>query len=221
MSTFLANVIILFLGAIIALVGRNFLEKYVGTRAQHIAEGVNFSEKLDRSFADQAAKSAAARLDVTKAEYAMKIMGLISEIDTYILNWKLTAFFCSDEIKEGETVEDLGIRDLKKVAQLTILLLKVTGEGTILLGDNVFSMVVAWVKQIHELQFIQYAVYDTSKKANKEKPVMSNDRVTTISNLSKHELEPAQEQARKLSTEIKNCLRNAVGRDLSLRLGRG
>lgn len=213
MSNPLAYVGIPFLLVIIAFVGRNFLKKYVETRAQHIAEGVNFSEKLDRAFADQAAKSAAARLDVTKAEYAMKIMGLISEIDTYILNWKLTAFFCSDEIKEGETVEDLGIRDLKKVAQLTILLLKVAGEGTILLGDDIFSLIVAWVKQIHEIQFIQYAVYDTSKKANKEKPVMSNDRVITISNLSKHELEPAQEQARKLSTEIRNCLRKAVSKD--------
>lgn len=89
----LGVLVILFLGGILALIGRRFLGKYVDTRAQHIAEGVNFSEKLDRAFADQAVKSAAARLDVTKAEYAMKIMGLISEIDTYILNWKLTAFF--------------------------------------------------------------------------------------------------------------------------------
>lgn len=113
-------------------------------------------------------------------------------------------------MKEGETVEDLGLRDLKKISQLTIELLKVAGEGSILLGDNVFSMVVEWVKQIHELQFIQYAVYDTSKKVNKDKPVMSTDRVNSISDLSKHELDPALNQARALSIDIKNCLRKAA-----------
>jgi hypothetical protein len=206
----ISNLVILFLGGILALIGRRFLSKYVDTRAQHIAEGVNFPEKIIRVFEDQAAKSAASRLDVTKAEYAMKIIGLMSEIDAYFMNWKLTAFFCSDEINDNETVEDIGIKDLKKIAQLTIKLLKVTSEGSILLGDNMYSKVVEWIKQIHALQFMHYSVYETSKKTNKDKPAMSNDRATTITELSKHELTPALDQTYKLSAEVKKYLQEAA-----------
>lgn len=191
-------------------ISRRFLDKYVDTRAQHVAEGVDFSEKLNRAFADQAAKSAAARLDVTKAEYAMKIMGLISEIDTYIINWNITAYFFSDEISEKETVEDLGIKDLKKISKLIIELLKVTNEGAILLGDDVTSKVVEWLKYIHKLQFIHYALYKTSKDINAGKPAMSNDRVTTITDLSKKEFDHVLEQARLIIPEIKHLLQNAA-----------
>lgn len=201
---------ILILGGILALIGRSFLEKYVGARALHIAEGINFPEKLERTFADQAAKSAAARLDVTKAEYAIKVLGLMSEIEALIFNWKLTAFFHSDELKEDETVEDLGIRDLKKAAQLTIVVLKVANEGSVLLGDNILTMVMAWIGKIHALLFDQQAAYNTSKVANEGKPAMDNDRVITISNLTESEIYPAMESIGKLRTEIKACLRKAA-----------
>jgi len=159
---------------------------------------------------DQATRSAAARLDVTRAEYAMKILGLMSEIEALIFNWDLTAFFHADEIKENETVEDLGLRDLKKTAQLTIILLKVANEGSVLLGDNVLTMIMKWVDSMHALLFKRQAAYDTSKKANMGKPAMHNDRVITISNLAKADIYPAMDAVGKLRADIKASLRIAA-----------
>ncbi len=79
----------------------------------------------------------------------MKIIGLMSQIETLIYNWKVTAFFHSDELEENQTVEDLGIRDLKKAAQLTMDLIKETNEGSVLLGDQALTMVLEWVKKVH------------------------------------------------------------------------
>ena len=37
-------------GSVITIIVQTFLSKYVGIRAQHIAEGVNFEERLTRTF---------------------------------------------------------------------------------------------------------------------------------------------------------------------------
>ena len=178
------------LGGILALVLRSFLSKYVSVRAQHIAEGINLPEQLTRTFADQAVRSSAARLDVSRAEAAMKIIGLMSQIEALILNWKITAFFHSDELMENQTVEDLGIRDLKKAAQFTMELIKETNGGSVLLGDQALTMVVEWVKKVHGLLFDYHAVYTTSKKSHDGKPPMDNARVETISRLAQSKVDP-------------------------------
>ena len=198
------------LGGILALILRSFLSKYVGVRAQHIAEGINLPEQLVRTFADQAVKSSAARLDVSRAEAAIKIIGLMSQIEALILNWKITAFFHSDELMENETVEDLGIRDLKKAAELTMELIKETNEGSVLLGDQALTMVLEWVNKVHGLLFDYQAAYTTSKRFHDGKPPMDNARVETISRIAKSEIDPLMEPIMEIRGDIRSYLKQVA-----------
>ena len=197
-------------GAVLALIARSFLSKYVGERAVHIAEGIHFEERLKRTFADESAKSAAARLDVARAEAAMRILGLMSEIEALLFNWKLTAFFHRDELTEDQTIEDLGVVDLKKASQLTIVLIKTANEGSVLLGDGTLQMVLQWVRKVHAVMFDFHAAYTTSKQFHKDKPPLDNERVKTISQLTESSIYPQFDEIGALRASIRQFLREAA-----------
>jgi hypothetical protein len=198
------------LGGLLTLIIKSSVSKYAETRAKHVAEGVNLPEQLDRTFLDQSAKSSAARLDMAKAEHAMKILGLMSEIESLLFNWKLTAFFHSDELQEGQTVEDLGIKDLKKVSQINMELLKTANEASVLLGDHILVLVSEWSSKINPILYDYYSAYTVSKNMHKNKPAMDSDRVTTITEITRSEIYKSMEPIGELKRNIKEHIKHVA-----------
>jgi hypothetical protein len=203
------------LGSALALGIRAFLARYVGARADSIAADVNLPRYLARTYADQGARALALRLDAAKAEGAMKILGLMAEIEATLFNWKLTAYFHLDELKELETVEDLALRDLKQVATLLVTLLREASSYSVLLGDEVLVDVMAWIEKVHEAMFDFCAVYQTSKRMNQGKSPSHNDRVTTVSSLMQNEVYPKLSSLGEFRKKIREKLSKNVQRSVA------
>jgi hypothetical protein len=198
---------------------RVFCSKYSEEIAKNIANNVNLADQIKRMVAHEEAKAITLRLDATKAEGAMKLQGLMAEIESILVNWRLTAYFHKDELKEGETIEDLGSRDLKKLSQLIIKLLKEANTYSVLIGDDILADIMNWVTKIHELIFDYEAVYIASKKLNEDKPMDHTDRVTSITNLMKNEVDPKVNQIGELRDQIKKKLSENIRRTIAELVG--
>lgn len=191
-----------------------FCSKYSEEIANNIAKNVNLADQIKRMVANEEAKAITLRLDASKAEGAMKLQGLMAEIESILVNWRLTAYFHKDELKEDETIEDMGSRDLKKVSCLIIQLLKDTNAYSILLGYDILTDILTWVNKIHKLIFEYEAIYKTSKKSNEGKPKDHTDRVNTIENLMKVGVDPEINQIGKIRDKIRNKLSENIKRTI-------
>jgi len=194
---------------------KGYFSKFGEEIAKSNAANVNFADEIRRMIANEEAKAITLRLDATKAEGAMKLQGLMAEIESLLINWKLTAFYHKDELKENETIEDLGIRDLKKVSKLIIQLLKEATAYSLLLGDDILVDILDWVKKIHELLFQYSPIYQTSKELHKGKPFDHTDRLNTIVELSKVGIDPKIGQIGKIREQIKNKLSENVRKTIA------
>jgi hypothetical protein len=183
-----------------------FCSKYSEEIANNIAKNVNLADQIKRMVANEEAKAIILRLDASKAEGAMKLQGLMAEIESILVNWRLTAYFHKDELKEDEAIEDLGTRDLKKVSILIIQLLKNANAYSILLGYDILTDILTWVKKIHNLIFKYEAIYIASKKLNEGKSMDHTDRVNTIVNLMEDEVNPEINQIGKIREQIRKKL---------------
>jgi len=210
LSESLSAILLIVLGGVLGIGGRVWLEKYIGARAESAAADMDLPRRLARAFSEEGAKTAATRLDRTKAESAMKILGLMAEVDATLFSWKFTAFFRLDELGESDTVEDVGIADLKKVSLLLIALLREASSTSVLLGDDVLADVMAWVGKIHETAFDFHAAYTTSKNANSGKPPDHTDRVRTVSNLMENAVYPAMEPLADMRKQLRDKLSSRI-----------
>lgn len=211
----LSALIFMGLGGALAFGARTFLARYISERANSIAADVNFPRHLNRIYADQEAKALALRLDTAKAEGAMQILGLMAEIEAALFNWKMTAYFHLDDLKEMETVEDLALRDLRQISTLLISLVREANIHSVLLGDELLVDVMTWVQKIHEIIFDFHAVYQTSKKVNQDKPPLHNDRVTTVMNLMQSEVYPKMNFIGELKKKVREKLSKSVQRSVA------
>jgi len=191
-----------------------FCSKYSEEIANNIAKNVNLADQIKRMVANEEAKAIILRLDASKAEGAMKLQGLMAEIESILVNWRLTAYFHKDELKEDETIEDLGSRDLKKVSRLIIQLLKDTNTYSILLGYDILPDILTWVTKIIKLTFKYDDIYKASKKLNEGKSMDHNDRVDTIVNLIKVEVNPEINQIGKIREQIRKKLSENIKRTI-------
>jgi len=145
----------------------------------------------------------------------MTILGLMAEIEATLFNWKLTAYFHLDELGEQETVEDLALRDLKRVSTLLVTLLREASSHSVLLGDEVLVDAMSWIAKVHETVFDFYAAYQTSKQMNQGKPASHNDRVTTVSSLMQNEIYPQMSSLGELRKQIREKLSKNVQRSIA------
>jgi hypothetical protein len=183
--------------------------------AQNTAANINFKEEISRMVAKEEAKAIILRLDASKAEGAMKLQGLMAEIESLLVNWRLTAYFHKDELTEDETVEDLGIKDLKKVSDLLISLIKESNTYSLLLGDDILADILNYVQKIHDLLFEYSPIYKTSKDYNKGKSADHPDRPDCISNLMKKVVDPKISQIGEIRINIKRKLSENVRKTIS------
>jgi hypothetical protein len=191
-----------------------FCLKYSDEIANNIAKNVNLADQIKRMVANEEAKAIILRLDATKAEGAMKLQGLMAEIESILVNWRLTAYFNKDELKKDETIEDLGLKDLKKVSGLIVQLIKDTNAFSILLGYDILADILTWVNKIYKLIFEYEAIYITSKKSNQGKPMDHTDRVNTIENLMKVGVDPEINQIGKIRDQIRKKLSENIKRTI-------
>lgn len=183
--------------------------------AKNTAANVNFKDEISRMLANEEAKAIILRLDASKAEGAMKLQGLMAEIESMLVNWRLTAYFHKDEVKEGETIEDIGIKDLKKISILVIQLLKEANAYSVILGEDILPDILSWVDRIHKLIFAYEAAYQTSKKLNEDKPFDHSDRATTINDLMAKEIDPNVKDIAVIRTQIRKKLSANVRKAIS------
>ncbi|MDP3182277.1 MAG: hypothetical protein Q8M54_05600 [Desulfobaccales bacterium] len=194
---------------------KGYFSKFGEEIAKSTTANINFADEIRRMVANEEAKAITLRLDATKAEGAMKLQGLMAEIESLLVNWRLTAYFHRDELKEDETIEDLGQRDLKKVSQIILQLLKEANAYSVLLGDDILAAILNWVKEIHKLIFEYEAVYQTSKKSNEGKSVDHIDRVNCIEGLIKVGIDPKINQIAEIRGQIKMKLSENVRKTIS------
>lgn len=192
-----------------------FCSKYSEEIAKNIANNVNLADQIKRMVAHEEAKAITLRLDATKAEGAMKLQGLMAEIESLLVNWRLTAYFHKDELKKDETIEDLGLKDLKKISQLISKLIKEGNTYSMLLGDDILTLILNWVQKIHDLLFAIVPIYQTSKKSNQGKSPDHNDRVTCIETLVRVAVDPKIKQIAEIRSQIKKMLSENVQKTLS------
>jgi hypothetical protein len=201
--------------SVLTLVIQTFLTRYVGARADSMAADINLSRQLARTYADQEVRALALRLDTTRADGAMKILGIMAEIESTLFNWKLTAYFHQDELGEQETVEDLALRDLKQILQLLVTLIRETNSHSVLQGDEILVDVMTWVGSVHQLVFDFHAAYQASKRVNQGKTATHNDRVTTVSSLMQSEIYPRMNSLGELKKKIREKLSKSILRPLN------
>ncbi|MCK9375105.1 MAG: hypothetical protein M0P73_03030 [Syntrophobacterales bacterium] len=134
----------------------------------------------------------------------------MAEIESILVNWRLTAYFHRDELKKEETIEDLGSRDLKNISQLIIQLLKQANTYSVILGDEILPDIMEWVGEIHKIIFDYEAVYLASKKLNEGKPTDHTDRVTSITNLMKGQVDQKVKHIGELRSQIRKKLSENV-----------
>jgi hypothetical protein len=208
------------LGVLLVILGffwsfKGYFSTFGKEIAKDAAANINFANEIRRIVANEEAKAIILRLDATKAEGAMKLQGLMAEIESILVNWRLTAYFHQDELKENETIEDLGSKDLKKASQHLIQLLREANEYSILLGDEILTDIVAWTARIHSLIFEYESVYKTSKKLNELKSKDDNDRVMTITNLMVNEVDPKVKDIGVIRVQIRKKLSKNVRKTIS------
>jgi hypothetical protein len=109
----------------------------------------------------------------------------------------------------------LGSRDLKNLSKLIIQLLKDANIYSVLIGDEILTEIIKWVTMIHELIFDYEAIYSASKKINQDKPMDHTDRVISITNLMKSEVDPKVNQIGKLRSQIKKKLSENIRRTIT------
>ncbi len=211
----IATMILMGLSSLSTLGIRTFVSRYTAARADSAAADVNLPRQLARTYAGQEAKALALRLDAAKAEGAMKVLGLMAEIEATLFNWKFTAYFHLDELGEFETIEDLAVRDLKKVSALLVTLLREASSQSVLLGDDLLVDAMSWVGKIHQVVFDFHAVYQTSKKMNHGKPPSHNDRITTVSSLIQNEVYPKMGVIGELRRQMRQKLAKNIERSIA------
>jgi hypothetical protein len=91
----LGFLILLILGSVL-ISFRVFCSKYSEEIVVNIAKNVNLADQIKRMVAHEEAKAITLRLDATMAEGAMKLQGLMAEIESILVNWRLTAYFHKD-----------------------------------------------------------------------------------------------------------------------------
>ena len=194
---------------------KGYFSKYGEEIGKNTAANVTLADQIKRMVSYEEAKAITLRLDASKAEGAMALQGLMAEIESILVNWRLTAYFHKDELKEDETIEDLGIKDLKKVSNLIIQLLKEANAYSVLLGDDILVDILKWVQQIDDLLFEYSPIYQTSKKLHEGKSIDHKDRVTTISELMQQKVDPKINQIGQIRGQIKEKLSQNVRRTIS------
>jgi len=210
-----------FLNLVVLLVILGFFWSFKGyfckigeEMAKNTAANINFVNEIRKIVATEEAKAIILRLDTTKAEGAMKLNGLMAEIESILINWQLTAYFHMDELKENDTIEDLGTKDLKRISQNLVQLSKEANEYSILLGNEVLTDIILWSNKIHALIFESEAVYKASKKINEAKPKDDNCRVTTINDLMASQVAPKIKDIGLIRTQISKKLSENVRKTL-------
>jgi len=198
-----------------------FIDSYVRTRSKSLAEDVNLQAELRRLILNEETKLTVQRLNTEKALGAMKILRLLAEAETKLTDWQLTVYFRMDELNENETIEDLGSKDLKNVSNILVEIISETNAYVVLLGEEIYKLILNWVKLNHDIIFGYETTYQTSKKINAELDPKDKQRVTTVSQLLENEVfkkftpigKQRQEIMGKLSQSVHSTLGGGKGSD--------
>lgn len=178
------------LGGLIWSLLNNFWSRFFVEMADNIAKNINLPDQILRIFAEQNATAQAIRIDTVKSEGTMKILGLMAEIEHLVFDWRQTAYFHLDEIKDEETVEDLGLKDLKRVSQLLTSVSRESSAYSLYFNDELRKDIANWISEIYKLNFKSYGIYLASKELNKSKSPAHTDRIVCVSDLMKEKFDP-------------------------------
>lgn len=188
------------------------VDSYIRTRSKSLAEDVNLQAELRRLILNEEAKITTQRLNSERAFGAMKILRLLAEVDSKLTDWQLTAYFRIDELEPNETIEDLGHKDLKRISSLLIEIISESNAYVVLLGDEAYKLILGWVGMVHNIMFDYEAVFQTSKNLNIKLNPTDKQRVTTVSELLKREVNakhsPIGEKRQEILGKLSQCVRS-------------
>lgn len=164
-----------------------YLKSYLTKKGENLATKEDFDE-LQRQLKESTTATEQIKQTINRKESAKSkginlIRAKIAQIEARLLSWSILVHFRDDELKAGESIEILGIKDLKLTANYIVDVNTLVSEYSIYFEKDTKSVITKWLAEVYKLLFDFYAVYESSIITNKDKDISQVKRFENINTI--------------------------------------
>jgi ABC-type multidrug transport system fused ATPase/permease subunit len=161
-----------------------FLTSYLKQKGKDFATKENLKE-LSKKLQDTTRIAEETKLFVQRSENAKskgthKIMNQMAEIESTILRWKMVAYFSTECLRENETIEELGRKDIQKASALLVDLTTTLSSYRIYLSKEILNLMHKYSSICYEALYAYEAAYRTSINKYINTDTLNTSRLKTV-----------------------------------------